>query len=419
MLESKREILPLTGLRGIAALLVVLAHYIGWYAPYQSRTEPQWFRAFFETDQLGMTLFFTLSGFVIAYNYLDMDWGGAALRSLGRFMVLRLSRLYPALLVFLLLVIVWRRPYDANAAIPDPAGTALSWFLLHLASVETWLPFKTNGMLPVNGVYFVSWSIATEIGMYLMFAAGLIAWRKWPRHRRIMAWLLALYVVAMMTLMLSDAAARWLFARLGTPMEALDESEWQSWLFNLSPYGRFLNFLTGAGAAYVVMRRPAAFQNPAPWRLAAALSTGVLVLYYLLGTAGWQMRHVGIVLVLMGLLFAVIMANGMDRQSALNRVLAAPPLLTLGHISYSLYLFHFLQAQPRLQGSAPFSASHLPALALNLALGLGLITVVAYGSYHLIERPAQAWLRRTFLRSPASSTSLAQPADLRSITPRC
>ena len=80
MLESKREILPLTGLRGIAALLVVLAHYIGWYAPYQSRTEPQWFRAFFETDQLGMTLFFTLSGFVIAYNYLDMDWGGDRFR---------------------------------------------------------------------------------------------------------------------------------------------------------------------------------------------------------------------------------------------------------------------------------------------------------------------------------------------------
>ena len=42
MLELKREILPLTGLRGIAALLVVLAHYIIWYAPYQSRTEPQW-----------------------------------------------------------------------------------------------------------------------------------------------------------------------------------------------------------------------------------------------------------------------------------------------------------------------------------------------------------------------------------------
>ena len=419
MLESKREILPLTGLRGIAALLVVLAHYIIWYAPYQSRTEPQWFRAF-ETDQLGMTLFFTLSGFVIAYNYLDMDWGGASLRSLGRFMVLRLSRLYPALLVFFLLVVVWRRPYDPQAAIPDPANTALPWFLLHLFSVETWLPFKTNGALPINSIYFVSWSISTEIGMYLMFATGLIAWRKWPQWRRPMGWLLVLYVAAIVLLMISDRAAVWLFAHLGTPMEALDERQWRTWLFNLSPYGRFLNFLTGAGAAYVVTRRPAAFQNPAPWRLAAALSTGVLVLYYLLGTVGWQMRHVGIVLVPMGLLFAVIMANGMDRQSYLNRVLAAPPLLTLGHISYSLYLFHFLQAQPRLRGSASFSALHLPALALNLALGLGLITVVAYGSYHLIERPAQAWLRRTFLRSPAaSSTSLAQPADLRSITPRC
>ena len=144
--------------------------------------------------------------------------------------------------MFFLLVVVWRRPYDQQAAIPDPANTALPWFLLHLFSVETWLPFKTNGALPINSIYFVSWSISTEIGMYLMFATGLIAWRKWPQWRRPMGWLLVLYVAAIVLPTISDRAAVWLFAHLGTPMEALDERQWRTWLFNLSPYGRFLTF---------------------------------------------------------------------------------------------------------------------------------------------------------------------------------
>jgi peptidoglycan/LPS O-acetylase OafA/YrhL len=64
---KKENIDSLTGLRGIAALFVVITHYFVWVAPYNVGTVPHAFAWIFETSDLGLTIFFVLSGFVIFY----------------------------------------------------------------------------------------------------------------------------------------------------------------------------------------------------------------------------------------------------------------------------------------------------------------------------------------------------------------
>ncbi|HKO08050.1 MAG TPA: acyltransferase family protein, partial [Alphaproteobacteria bacterium] len=100
-LPAKPPIASLTGLRGIAALFVVINHYSVWCAAYDPATTNGYIAWLFDTSEVGMTLFFTLSGFVITYNYYDFGWGRTPIGSLLRFIYYRISRLYPALLVFL------------------------------------------------------------------------------------------------------------------------------------------------------------------------------------------------------------------------------------------------------------------------------------------------------------------------------
>ena len=92
----KTEIVPLTGLRGVAILFVVIGHYYVFCAPYNVVTMPvQVQRALGPLAESGVTLFFTLSGFVIAYNYFDFGWRLTPAKSLFEFLFLRISRLYP------------------------------------------------------------------------------------------------------------------------------------------------------------------------------------------------------------------------------------------------------------------------------------------------------------------------------------
>src|SRR5690349_1128988 len=100
-MSTKANIDSLTGLRGIAAMMVVCNHYYVWSATYPISSAPSWLTPLFGTSNYGMTLFFTLSGFVITYNYYDFGWERTPLQSFASFAFRRFSRLYPALLVFL------------------------------------------------------------------------------------------------------------------------------------------------------------------------------------------------------------------------------------------------------------------------------------------------------------------------------
>ena len=205
-MSAKPVITSLTGLRGVAAMLVVFHHYFYWCAPFSLVPRPDWLDAVFATAGFGMTCFFVLSGFVIAYNYLDFGWKQQPLKSTAHFLFLRFSRLYPALLVFIVMLVMFRWTSE-----PYANGFGL-WTAVHLLSAQSWLPFKLNGALPDGSFFHVSWSISTEFMLYFMFALFMVllavVTRSWgAMGATVLFGLLGLYIISLIHLAGSESAS--------------------------------------------------------------------------------------------------------------------------------------------------------------------------------------------------------------------
>jgi peptidoglycan/LPS O-acetylase OafA/YrhL len=420
-MTTKPVIPSLTGLRGVAAMLVVVHHYFYWCAPASIVSRPEWLDAVFATDRFGMTCFFTLSGFVIAYNYLDFGWKQQPLKSTAHFLFLRFSRLYPALLVFIGLIVMTRwtsQPYAKGFG---------EWVALHLASVQSWLPFKLNGALPDSNVFHVSWSISTEFMLYFMFALFMVLMVVASRilgaaGAAVPFGLLGVYLLWVVDLAASEPRFEAFVGDLGVPLEPLSHADWKRWFFYLSPYFRVVEFVLGIAAALLVMRCRAVLAQ-LRWLFRLLATVGVLGLFawYALPLAlasDMQPRRL-YQFVVPPLLFALILANSDDDDSLINKVLSCGPLIFVGEISYSLYLFHPLS--PRIGIVWPemaFDLSLLPVLALNMFATAGCAIVFAYGMYRLVEMPAQRGLRRLWnglsarpARGRVAPIALAPEAD--------
>jgi peptidoglycan/LPS O-acetylase OafA/YrhL len=161
----------LTGLRFWAATLIVTQHAAMLRIPI-----PSW--AFGG----GVSLFFVLSSFILAYVYPQLDdW-----RAVQRFLVLRVARIWPAHLVML---VVW---------LAVIGGTVFSApFVANLMMVQAWVPYYP-WYFSFNAP---SWSISTEFFFYLVFPLLIISWQrnwwwKWLAAATILAGLIAVCTLA-------------------------------------------------------------------------------------------------------------------------------------------------------------------------------------------------------------------------------
>jgi peptidoglycan/LPS O-acetylase OafA/YrhL len=156
------KIEELESIRGIAALLVVLFHMPAWNVRLQDIR-------FVHNGYYMVDLFFVLSGFVMNLNYGDRLHG---VRDLARFQFLRLGRLYPVHLLFLLLAVLtaassWIAAVAFGLHMPNGAAFKDATFA---AFVEELLLIHSLGFFPIAYSFNPpSWSISVEFYTYLVF----------------------------------------------------------------------------------------------------------------------------------------------------------------------------------------------------------------------------------------------------------
>ncbi len=161
--EKVKFFYELESLRGIAALIVVLFHI-------------PWLNHFYDipiirNGYLMVNLFFILSGFVITHNYYSKVRN---IKDLSKFLILRIGRLYPLHLVFLIIFLIYEVAkyvavsyFEFSNSIQPFSINSSSNFVANLLLVHSF-GFTESSF---NGP---SWSISAEFYTYILFALLLI-----------------------------------------------------------------------------------------------------------------------------------------------------------------------------------------------------------------------------------------------------
>ena len=160
-----------TALRGIAALLVCVYHYVmfvcgaDWMAG-ASRLLANGYAA--------VDLFFVLSGYILTARYGHVFAAGIERGAWRDFINRRFARLYPLHLATLAMALPFAL-FRKNADLP--AQEVIGDLALNLLMVQSW------GFRPEATFNFPSWSISVEWGAYLVFPLLAALFLKGPRGR--------------------------------------------------------------------------------------------------------------------------------------------------------------------------------------------------------------------------------------------
>ena len=375
------EIASLTGLRGLACLLVVVAHYAGWSRVTPDNVPlPDWMGTWLSTAQIGMNLFFTLSGFVIALSYSHWDWRHRPIFSLVRLFFYRFARLYPAFFVFVLLIVL-QKPILQDFS----DQRAQDYLIPHVLLWQSWWPFKFEGIQPAAGFFHVSWSLSSECALYFMFGLGAIAAAALPRWRHKPLILGAAFFMSVPLLLY----AAWLRRSDLTPLGWTDQ-EWMDWLLRISPYGLVaLQFGTG-----VVAFRISSALSKKGAKTASDVGAAALVAGYFLVVAANRHSVPALPGSIMVTLATALLMIGAQSDSIANRLLSGRSIVYVGTISYSLYLFHFLGPALLFHGQYPtFTLVASAYHAANFAFAFAFAVMIATGIYTVVEVPGRRAIR--------------------------
>jgi peptidoglycan/LPS O-acetylase OafA/YrhL len=368
-IQSSTEIRSLTGLRGIAAVYVLLFHY---FPLSVSSNVSNPLKRILDHGYLAVDLFFVLSGFVMALSYHRSFAAGWSPSMYLRFLGRRIARIYPlylgaTIVGFFFVVLGWIRYTQ---------GAQLGWALFaNLFMVQAW------GI--VGSFDSPAWSISAEWAAYLAFPALLIPtmFRKpW------VGWLSAIICTGILAL----------FYVL--PASLLQEHEVRQ-PFNFNGYSFALPVVRCIPEFALGILAFRLTGTPFGRRLAASPWIAIAVGLAILALLTVPRSDLGVVL-----LFPILVTSLASGNHLPDRMLGSPPAELVGRLSYSIYLTHklllglltWIYLRARATGMAHAS---LYAAVICMALTLG----IALLAYRTIEEPGRRRLRRFFEGGPSDA----------------
>lgn len=341
-------------LRGLAALAVMLFHF-RWNI---NLSYPSLGDQLFGWGAVGVDVFFIISGFVITLSAKKLTPG---LSAAGVFLKHRARRILPAYFIILLITFLLS---GAMSTFHYPEKVS------NLISAITFSPIDANHApfyVDDSGFYGIRWTLNYEVLFYLVMAVCLISKYRWPL-------LFGMFSLSLVVLpMLSGHSP------------TLDVSGYQ---FNSA----YLNLMT----------------NPIIWMFLVGVAFGLVYPYTknLNGQLRISILIVSIIVIGYCILFSPSWGHGMTMSGLYLSILFIAVVLndelitkcipsffiTLGEISFSLYLIHTLMnggIGKRFEDIGV--ADGMPRFALSCVVSI----VLAYFSYRFIERPVSRRKKET------------------------
>ncbi len=369
-------------IRAFAALSIVLVHV----AIFSGALNDAPYRNLVAHLDIGVTIFFLLSGFLLYRPFVAariLGSAGVRLRDYGRRRFLRIAPAYWLALT-------------ALAIFPGlDAVFSGDWWVYYglLQNYPIYTPEAECTSFNFGCGIAPTWTLAIEIGFYVM---------------------LPFFALAMARIAPRGRDGRWPHVELAVLAALAGVSVWiQSfnlisdlsiWLF-FSPLGRFWWFALGMALAVVSVRVAQRGSEPAMLRWLGdhpGLLWAVALALYLVASLFWLeprpalAARVGISMLdylgaylLFGVIAALIIlpaAFGDARGGAPRRILANPLLAWLGLISYGIFLWHYPIMLGLVEGGVNdwWPQMAFPVLA---TVTLAITVSCAALSYYLVERP--------------------------------
>lgn len=349
-------------LRGVSVLLVVFAHW-----------------NFLANGQIGVDVFFVISGYVVTLSILKHRHIESASRQFTRFLRNRVVRLAPALsgtVIATLIALFLVYPSFEWHELIIQALTSQLWLANLYSQAKLGDYF---GGLAGQGAFLHTWSLSVEFQSYIVLALTFLGFWMSPKNLNLVRALL----VVLTTLSFLAFALGFTPLADGTPFSAI--------LGYYSPVTRFWEIGFGSLLALGQSGRPSKLQKSSGW-------LAWVFVAFLAGVASTPFTHdfwrLGVLLAVA--LTALFLRACRDRHET---NLAERTLAFLGDRSYSMYLIHWpilVMLKVLLQ----------PGILVTAA-GLVLTLLLAIALHASLEKPfLSRRARREITKTSASSKAL-------------
>ncbi len=362
--DSKSHYLILDGLRGVAAIMVVMFHLLETFSLGNNHHQ------IINHGYLAVDFFFALSGFVIGYAY-DDRWGKM---TLGNFFKRRLIRLHPMIIIGMLIggATFYLQGSHFFPGIPDvPVGRMLLVMFIGMTLIPVSKSMDVRGweeMHPLNGP---AWSLFFEYIANLLYALIF-------RHlsTKVLSVLVAIAALALTHLAVTrgDVIGGW----------SIDSLQLQIGFTRM-----MFPFLAGLLLSRIV--KPGTIHNAFLW---SSLLLAVVFSVPRLGGTDHQWINGLYVAFSIIVIFPLVVYIGASGTLKGKKTIAVSQFL--GDISYPLYITHF----PLNLMFMAWVGNNQVSLADALPMAFGVLIasiVLAYACFRLFDVPVRNWLTKKIL----------------------
>ncbi|MDH5611273.1 MAG: acyltransferase [Gammaproteobacteria bacterium] len=354
------------GLRGIAALMVVIFHLSQTVEATFSSHLPGIINDLIKSGHFGVEIFFVISGFVIAHSVRNGNWSFHYLANFGLRRSIRLDPPYWTIIVLEIGLIYLSQYFYPNlgAKLPDTKQ-----LVAHL--------FYLQELLGLGHLIPIFWTLCYEVQFYLVLVSALVLYtnlKKFtPDDNKIAFTLFS--ILGLLTFLVS----------LGIFLHFLPESI--PGLF----IDRWHQFFLGVLTWWCTISR-----GPR-WLFIITCLFTISALFFAPDVANLRIGSTIVILVVCILIYIAATTNN------LSLWLNSPKLLFLGTISYGLYLVHPSVGWRLIALEKKIFGDDMSLIMASLALSSGIfVSILAAWLLHiLVERPSMNFAHRIRLSKKA------------------